>query len=82
MDARRAKQVAAEAPAADVLLHPDIGYYAGHNEEYRWRVITAAEKYTRQQLPAIRAAYARAGLAPPQAKVGSTLRIPAAEASR
>jgi len=82
MDARRAKQVAAEAPAADVLLHPDIGYYAGHNEEYRWRVMLAAEKYTRQQLPAIRAAYAKAGLPAPQAKAGSTLRIPAAEASR
>ena len=27
-DARRAKQIAAEAPEADVLIHPDIGYYA------------------------------------------------------
>ena len=34
-DARRARQIAAEAPEADVMLHPDIGYYAGHNEEYR-----------------------------------------------
>lgn len=81
-DERRAQQVAAEAPEADVLLHPDIGYYAGHNEEYRRRVITAAERYTREQLPAIRAAYAKAGLGVPQAKVGSTLRIPATEASR
>ena len=66
MDARRAKQVAAEAPGADVLLHPDIGYYAGHSEEYRWRVMGAAEKYTRAQLPVIRAAYAKAGLAVPK----------------
>lgn len=81
-DARRAKQVAAEAPAADVLLHPDIGYYAGHSEDYRRRVIAAAEAYTREQVPAIRAAFAKAGLAVPQARGGSTARIPAAEASR
>jgi NTE family protein len=55
-DERRAKQVASEAPEADVLLHPDIGYYAGHTEEYRRRVIAAAERYTREQLPRIRAA--------------------------
>lgn len=61
-DARRARQIAAEAPLADVMLHPDIGYYAGHNEEYRERVIALAERYTRQQLPAIRAALAKAGL--------------------
>ena len=81
-DARRAKQVAAEAPAADVLLHPDIGYYAGHSEDYRRRVIAAAEAYTRAHLPAIRAAFAKAGLAVPQPKAGSTLRMPAAETSR
>ena len=81
-DARRTKQVAAEAPQADVLLHPDIGYYAGHDKEYRDRVIAAAERYTRQQIPAIRAAYAKAGLSPPQAHAGSTIRMPAGEASR
>lgn len=73
-DARRARQVASEAPAADVLLHPDIGYYAGHTEEYRRRVIAAAEKYTRERLPAIRAAYARARI--------SSARAPSAETSR
>ena len=61
-DARRAKQVAAEAPEADVLIHPNIGYYAGHSEEYRRRVIAAAEKAARQQLPAVLAAVARARL--------------------
>lgn len=55
-DERRAKQVAAEAPEADILLHPDIGYYAGHSDEYRRRVIAIAERYTREQLPKIRAA--------------------------
>ena len=58
-DERRAKQIAAEAPAADVLLHPDIGYYAGHDEEYRRRVMAAAERYTREQMPRIREALAK-----------------------
>ena len=81
-DARRARQVAAEASGADVLLHPDIGYYAGHSAEYRKRVIAAAERYAREQLPAIRAAYARAGRAPSQGQNDSTVRIPVGEASR
>ena len=75
-DERRAKQIRHEAPAADVLLHPDIGYYAGHSEKYRQRVMDAAERYTREQLPAIRAALAKAGQNP------STARMPSAEASR
>ena len=75
-DARRARQVAAEAHEADVLLHPNIGYYAGHDEAYRRRVIALAERYTRERLPAIRAALARAGLQ------SGTARMPSAEASR
>ena len=59
-DARRAQQVAREAPEADVLIHPDIGYYAGGSEEYRHRVIMAAERAARAQLPALLAAAARA----------------------
>ena len=62
-DARRAKQIAAEAPAADVLIHPDIGYYAGRNEAYRRRVIAIAYRATREKLPAILAAIAKAGVA-------------------
>ena len=58
-DARRARQVALEAPLADVFLHPDIGYYAGHKDEYRRGVIAMAERYTRERLPAIRAALAK-----------------------
>jgi NTE family protein len=80
-DARRARQVALEAPSADVLLHPDIGYYAGHSESYRRGVIEVAERYTRAQLPAIRAALARAGEARASQK-DSTARSPAGEASR
>ncbi len=78
-DARRAKQVAAEAPAADVMLHPNIGYYAGHDEKYRRRVIDAAERYTREKLPAIRLALQRAGVAATQA---ASARTPAGETSR
>ena len=81
-DARRARQVAAETTAADVVLHPNIGYYAGHDEKYRRRVMEAAERYTREQLPAIRAAFARAGLSLPPVQSASTARIPSGEASR
>ena len=59
-DARRARQIAAEAPEADVMLHPDLGYFAGRSEEYRHRVIAAAERATRAKLPALLAAAARA----------------------
>jgi NTE family protein len=79
-DARRAKQVASEAPAADVLIHPDIGYYAGHDEAYRHRVIAIAERVTREALPRIRAALARASGPMPQNL--STARMPAGVASR
>jgi NTE family protein len=58
-DQRRARQIAAEAPGADILLHPDIGYYASHDENYRHRVIAAAERYTREKLPEILAALKR-----------------------
>jgi NTE family protein len=58
-DARRAKQVAAEAPEADVVIHPDIGYYAGHDEAYRRRVIAIAYEAARERIPAVLAAVAR-----------------------
>lgn len=75
-DERRAKQIAEEAKQADVLLHPNIGYYAGHTDDYRRRVIAAAEAYTRERMPAIRAALARA------TQGTSTERTPAGVASR
>ena len=77
-DERRAKQISVEAPEADVLLHPNIGYYAGGSEEYRRRVIALAEAYTREHMPEVRAALARAGV--PQAS--STERKPEGVASR
>jgi NTE family protein len=76
-DERRSRQVAAEAGQADVLVHPNIGYYAGHTEPYRRNVIAIAERATREKLPAIRAAVARAA-----AQNVSTARNPPGEASR
>jgi NTE family protein len=81
-DERRAKQILAEASGADVLIHPNIGYYAGHTEEYRRRVIGQAERATRAKIPEIRAALARAGLKPGAAQANATARIPAGETSR
>ena len=88
-DERRARQVAFEASAADVIVHPNIGYYAGLTEPYRRRVIEIAERVTRENLPAIRVALARAGIAQAQQAQGaaepqnaSMARIPAGEASR
>ena len=79
-DERRARQVAAEAPEADIVVHPNIGYYAGHTEPYRRKVIALAEQATRAKLPAIEAALARAGV--PSLQNVPTARIPLGEASR
>ena len=81
-DERRARQVAAEAPEADVFLHPDIGYYAGHTEEYRRRVIAIGESYTREQLPRIRAALAASAPAAPGAGQAGSARTPSGVTSR
>ncbi len=77
-DERRAAQVLAEAGEADVLVHPDLGYYAGHTAEYRRRVIDIAARETRARLPDIRAALARV----PGAQASATASIPAGVATR
>lgn len=77
-DRRRAAQVRAEAPEADVILHPDIGYYAGHDAEYRRRVIDIARRDALAGLPEIRAAIARAGAAGQSAGSASMPSGPAA----
>jgi len=79
-DARRAKQVAAEAPYADVLIHPNIGYYAGESEAYRRRVIGTAEEVARKEIDKIRTALQKAGVDAPQ--TASMARSPAGDASR
>jgi hypothetical protein len=72
--------VAAEASGADVLLHPNIGYWAGQDEEYRRRVIGIAERYTLSKIQAIRIAVASAGVQP--AAQAASARTPSGEASR
>ena len=66
---RRARAVAAEAPLADAIIHPNTGYYTDVRYEYRVRSIATAEAATRAMLPQIRKAIARAGT-PPVAACG------------
>ncbi len=54
-DYKRKRMIEAEAPEADVVIHPDLGYYAGINADYRMRCIARAEEATRAALPRIRA---------------------------
>jgi len=83
-DERRARQIRAEAHEADIMLHPNIGYYAGYSKSYREQVMAIAEKAARAKLPAIRAALARAGVpvAGEPAQDASRARMPPGEASR
>ena len=59
-DARRARQIRAEAQRADVVLHPDLGYYVNPQEPGRRRAIAIAERVTRDHIEEIRAVFARA----------------------
>ena len=62
---RRARAVDAEASHADVIVHPNTGYFTSIRYEYRVRSIAIAEAATKAMLPAIRAAIARAKPANP-----------------
>ncbi len=55
-DQRRRTLIDAEIKGADVVIHPDLGYYAGTSPEYRRRAIAAAEAATLAALPKIKAA--------------------------
>ena len=71
-DRERRVQIDAEAAGADVLIHPDIGYFAGSSGSYRERVIAAAAEATRAALPRINAALLKlrsSGDAPPATAV-------------
>lgn len=59
-DRRRAAQVAEEAPLANVLIHPDLGYYADIREPYRIKCIKLGREAAEKALPQIRAALAQA----------------------
>jgi NTE family protein len=58
-DRARASKVAEQSVYADVLIHPDLGYYAGISEAYRRMCIRRGEEATRAALPKIREALAR-----------------------
>ena len=81
-DERRAREIASEMPQADVMLHPNIGYYAGHDEKYRTRVMEAAERYTREQMPRVKEILARAGVVLPGVQKSSIERSAPPVASR
>lgn len=67
-DRERRVRIDAETKFADVLIHPDIGYYAGTSGGYRARVIAAAADATRAALPRIRAAVATTAKRAPAAR--------------
>jgi NTE family protein len=58
-DKKRAALVAAEAPFADVVIHPDLGYYASISDGYRRMCIARGEAAAREALPKLRAALAK-----------------------
>ena len=58
VDRARRMRIDAESRLAEVLIHPDIGYYAGTSGNYRARAIAAAAEATRAALPRIRVALA------------------------
>ena len=66
-DRERHSRIDAETKFADVLIHPDIGYFAGTSGSYRARVIAAAAQATRAALPRIRSAMALKRAAGPSA---------------
>lgn len=57
-DRERRARIDGETKFADVLIHPDMGYFAGASGSYRARVIEAAAQATRAALPQIRKAIA------------------------
>ena len=58
-DRARAAKVAEQARYADVVIHPDLGYYASISGEYRRMCIQRGENAARAALPKIREALAR-----------------------
>lgn len=59
-DQRRTAQVAAEAPLATVMIHPDLGYYADIREAYRKKCIRIGRETAERAIPAIKQALASA----------------------
>ncbi len=61
-DRARAAKVAKQSLYADVMIHPDLGYYASISEAYRRMCIQRGEAAAREALPAIRAALSKQSL--------------------
>ena len=58
-DLRKRALTAPDALAADLTLHPDIGYYASISREYRARCIRAGYEQTLAQAPVLLALHGR-----------------------
>jgi NTE family protein len=58
-DLRKRALTRPDAEAADLVLHPDLGYWAGIDREYRERLIGIGYRDTLAQAPALRALHAR-----------------------
>ncbi len=54
-DLRKRALTQADAAHADLVLHPEFGYYTGASQEYRQRTIEAGYRQTLQQAQALRA---------------------------
>jgi len=59
-DLRKRALTRPDADAADLLLHPDLGYWAGIDREYRDRLIGIGYRSAMLHAPALRALHARA----------------------
>ncbi|MCE2915383.1 MAG: patatin-like phospholipase family protein [Rubrivivax sp.] len=57
-DLRKRELTVPDARSADLVLHPDTGYWAGMSREYRERLITIGRRDTLAQATALRALHA------------------------
>ena len=57
-DLRKRALTQPDATLADVLLHPEFGYYTGFSREYRERCIAAGHRETLAAAGALRALHA------------------------
>ncbi|MDX2219932.1 MAG: patatin-like phospholipase family protein [Burkholderiales bacterium] len=59
-DQRRAAQVQSETALANVVIHPDLGYYSDIREAYRLKCIRIGRQTAEQAIPAIKRAMVEA----------------------
>jgi NTE family protein len=63
-DLEREKLIEPDRAGADILIHPDIGYWANTNRTYRERVMATAYKETMRWVPEIQRRLATLATAP------------------